>query len=211
MLLKTPLYHLKQFPDVYEPSEDSFLLLDALELEMDFLKSIKPDIIVEIGSGSGIIISAIASFMHNSCVYYGTDVNTQACLASLNTSKLNSVNVEILNMNLLNNFKNKLFDVIVFNPPYVVTDPSEIQGNGLNRAWAGGANGRQITDVVLKNLDSLLTQKGVCYMVILKENKLQEIEDDMLKRGFGCVVVTERKVPGEHLFVLKFSRISNCI
>lgn len=211
MQLNTPLYDLKTFPDVYEPSEDSFLLLDALELEVEFLKSLKPEIIVEIGTGSGIIISAIASFMQSNCMYYATDVNIQACRASLHTSKLNFVNVECLNMNLLSNFKNKLFDVIVFNPPYVVTDPSEMEGNGLNRAWAGGRDGRQIADEVLKNLNNLLTEKGVCYMVILKENKPQEIKDDMFKYGFDCVVVAERKVPGEHLFVLKFSRILNCI
>lgn len=210
-MLKTPLYSLKDFPDVYDPSEDSFLLLDALELEMNFLKSLKPDIIAEIGTGSGIIISAIASLMQHTCVYYATDVNAQACLASLNTSKLNSVNVEILNMNLLNNFKSNLFDVIVFNPPYVVTDSSEIQGNGLNRAWAGGINGRQVTDAVLENLDNLLTDKGVCYMVILKENKPEDIKKDMLNQGFECTVVVDRKVPGEHLFILKFSRNSNCI
>lgn len=204
-MLKTPLYDLKNFPDVYEPREDSFLFLDALELEMEFLKNLKPDVIVEIGSGSGIIISAVASFIQN-CLYYATDINYQACLASLSTSKLNHVNLECVNMNLLDNFKNRFFDVILFNPPYVATDSAEIEGHGLNRAWAGGKDGREITDAVLRNLDDLLTEEGVCYMVILKENKPEEIKSEMLKCGFDCTVLAERKVPGEHLFVLKFSR-----
>ena len=44
--------HLKStdYRDVYEPSEDSFLLIDALELDIDYIvNEIKPLYIVEIG------------------------------------------------------------------------------------------------------------------------------------------------------------------
>lgn len=204
--LDTPKYNLKGFPDVYEPSEDTFLFLDALESEINFIKSIKPTVIAEIGSGSGVVITALASVLKGSCVYFATDVNRQACLASLETSRLNNCGVECVNTNLLDSFKGGLFDVVLFNPPYVVTEAEEMAGNSLNRAWAGGKNGREITDVVLNDLDRLLARDGVCYMVILRENKPSEIKERMSARGYTCFTVMERKIPGEHLFVLKFCK-----
>lgn len=38
------------YRNVYEPSEDSFLLIDALELDMDYINTkIKPSIVLEVG------------------------------------------------------------------------------------------------------------------------------------------------------------------
>lgn len=202
--MDTPIYNLKDYTDVYEPREDTFLFLDALESELNFIKNLKPTTVVEIGCGSGVVITAISKALKNNCASFSTDINIQACYATLHTSLLNDVYVECLNMNLLTGFKNGAFDMILFNPPYVVTTDEEVHGRGLNRAWAGGINGREIIDNVLDDLNRLLSKNGVCYMVILKENKPTEIKESMLLRGYKCVTVMERKIPGEHLFVLKF-------
>lgn len=207
MILKTPVYDLKDFGDVYDPSEDSFLFLDALESEIDFLESLKPLNVAEIGSGSGIIITAVATILGDSCSFFATDINPEATKATIKTSRLNATSVDCLNMNLLHGFRNNVFDVILFNPPYVVTESEEMTGCGINRAWAGGENGRKITDEVLRNLEKWLSEKGVCYMVVLKENKIGDIKGIAESFGFDCVVVKERKIVGEHLFVLKFFRL----
>jgi release factor glutamine methyltransferase len=207
MLLRTPKYNLREHPNVYEPSEDSFLFLDALEHEMEFLRRLQPKFAVEIGSGSGIVVTALTSVV-NDCVYFATDVNPDACDATVETAELNGAAVSCVQMNLLSNFRDKFFDVVLFNPPYVVTDPSETVGRGLNRAWAGGLQGRQITNQVLHNLNTSLSEKGVCYMVLLKENNIDEIASLMCKNKFRTEIVIERKIRGEHLYVAKFSRIS---
>lgn len=206
LYLHTPKYNLKEFPDVYEPREDTFLFLDALESELSFITNMQPAVIAEIGSGSGVVITALANVLKNSCAFFATDLNHQACIATLNTSRLNNCNIECINMNLLDNFKNGIFDIVLFNPPYVVTESEEITRNGLSRSWAGGQDGREITDVVLDDLDRLLAKNGVCYMVILKENKPLEIKQRMLSKGYTCINVMDRKIPGEHLFVLKFCK-----
>ena len=53
----------------YEPSDDSFLFLDALEKEYQKIKEIDPVIITEIGPGSGILSTALtktlSTFLHD--------------------------------------------------------------------------------------------------------------------------------------------------
>lgn len=53
-MIPTPdISHLKakDYEHVYEPAEDTFALLDALEQDADQLKTSKPRICLEIGSG----------------------------------------------------------------------------------------------------------------------------------------------------------------
>lgn len=48
-------------------------------------------------------------------------------------------------------------DVLLFNPPYVPTESEEWQsaqaGKSLEGAWAGGADGMQLTNELLKSVD----------------------------------------------------------
>lgn len=207
MDLSTPIYNLTNYPEVYEPSEDSFLFLDALEQEFHSIKNLKAQFALEIGSGSGILISALASILRNSCAYFAVDVNPDACEATLNTAKLNGATIECLNMDLFHNFtRQNLFDIVLFNPPYVVTDFDETLGNGLNRAWAGGARGRETIVRFLEDLPNVLSEKGVCYLLLLKENGISDIKGEILKKCLIVDVLVDRKIRGEHLYVIKIER-----
>lgn len=206
MTLPTPLYNLNSYPDVYEPSEDTHLFLDALEQDKDYLIARRPTLACEVGSGSGILITALASILQSSCAYFSTDINLSACNATRTTSIMNKFHVEPVRMNLTSMFNRCKFDIVLFNPPYVVTDVSEIVGNGLERAYAGGKDGREIIDSFVNKLPDVLSDKGVCYLLLLRENKIDELRGLLKKMGFISTLVVQRKIPGEHLFVYKIER-----
>lgn len=231
--METPKYtHLtsNDFDHVYEPAEDSFLLLDALEDELPFLIAKKPQICVEIGPGSGIIISALAKYLnYQSAGFFAVDINKYACDATCKTAKENKVTVEVLNMDLLSSFKPNSIDLLVFNPPYVPTssdestvkpetskfydkDCEEIFSSRsddqkmLIKSWAGGADGCEIINRVLLSLKYILAPGGVFYLLLLRENKPEKISRFLEDEGFEVAQVKERKIPGEHLFVLKITK-----
>lgn len=231
--METPTYsHLtpEDYDHVYEPAEDSFLLLDALEAELPFLLSKKPLICLELGPGSGIIISALAKYLnYQSHGFFAVDINKFACDATKRTGKANNVNVEVLNMDLLSSFKPNSIDLLVFNPPYVPT-PTNLDANipeqrkfyddeaetvyktsdddkMLIKSWAGGADGCEIINRVIANLDDILAPDAVFYLLIIKDNNPEKIKADLKSRGYGAQQIIDRKIRGEHLIVLKISKL----
>ena len=76
--IPTPDYcHLssRDFEFVYEPAEDTFLLLDAIEAEIETLRKLNPTVCVEIGPGSGIISAGFGSVLKSACFVIACDIN----------------------------------------------------------------------------------------------------------------------------------------
>ena len=215
-VITTPdLSHLSSsdYENVYEPAEDSFLLLDSLESELATIRSIHPSICLEIGSGSGIVLTGLAKALgsHN-CLYFSTDINPLAAKVTQRTARQNKVTgLEVINCNLvdplLSRLENKV-DVLVFNPPYVPTVDDELDptGSSIALAWAGGARGRSVMDRLFPLVPQIMSPAGLFYLLILKENDEEDICRIMASHGWLGTAVKERKAGREHLKVLKFVR-----
>jgi release factor glutamine methyltransferase len=210
-MLATPDYsHFKtqDYETFYEPSEDTFLFLDALELDINFLNNLKPLVIVEIGSGSGLVINFLAKNLKNNAIYMSTDFNSNACLATQKTSIQNKNDfIDQINCDLIGPIQSRLeksIDVLLFNPPYVVTESNELGFGDLRAAWAGGKKGREVMDRLFPLIDFILSPTGVFYLVCIKPNQIDEIEK--LLSGFKMTILMNRKAGIENLFVLKFTR-----
>lgn len=210
--METPLVKLtdEERETVYEPREDSHLLIDALEADLEMLGAIKPKICLEIGSGSGIIITALAMALKKHNVHcIAIDINPDACRVTRGTSLTNSVNVDVLQMNLLDCIQIKYtFDIILFNPPYVVTEDEELLDDRLvSKTWAGGKNGRQVMEQVFPTIPKILSDTGLFYLVVIKENDPEYIISVFRKLNMSGEIVRNRKIIGENLYVLRFRKI----
>lgn len=193
-LLPTPDYG-KLHDSVYDPAEDSFILLDALEADAAELRARKPTICLEIGSGSGIASTFLSTIVEpSSALFLSTDINPHACLATLATSNLNQAHLNPINTNLVSPILERIeaaggADVLVFNPPYVPTEEDELTKTQLEAeigaTWAGGADGMVVTDIVLDLLPRILNPNGgTLYLVAVSANQPAQIIATMAERGF---------------------------
>ena len=74
---------------VYEPSDDTFLLVDALTADAAALRAVRPAVCVEVGSGSGAVVTHLGRLLAASAPpphVLATDVNRTAALATAATA-----------------------------------------------------------------------------------------------------------------------------
>lgn len=150
----------EDYEHVYEPAEDSFILLDALEADAAVLRDLKPALAVEIGSGSGIASTFIASMLGDDevCIL-STDINKYAADATKRTAAANDVYLNPVLSDLLTGLKPRIagkIDLLIFNPPYVETEETERavtqDQRDIGGAWAGGQYGMTVTNKILQQL-----------------------------------------------------------
>jgi release factor glutamine methyltransferase len=94
VLPKLDHFRMADFQHFYEPAEDTFLLCDALESDRLFLTALRPLIAMEIGSGSGCVITFLATLLKQQGLLtsnFAIDINPHAALATRKTASSNGV------------------------------------------------------------------------------------------------------------------------
>lgn len=150
-MLPTPSTSHVAFERIYEPAEDSYLLLDTLssDSEKAFLQhrfnstsiTSPSPLVVEIGTGSGVVLSFVHAhaqtiFGRADILTAGIDVNSYACEATAQTVKVaeqeqaqtkgderrkHGTYLGNIIGDLTSPLRASMVDVLVFNPPYVPT------------------------------------------------------------------------------------------
>ncbi|KAK5715678.1 S-adenosylmethionine-dependent methyltransferase [Elasticomyces elasticus] len=152
-MLPTPSTSHVDYDRVYEPAEDSYLLLDNLAssdessfLEHRFPASTPAPLVLEVGTGSGVVLAFITAhadtiFGRSDIATIGTDVNPFACEATAETVRLAVAEqvkagedagkfCDCIVGDLSTALRPGVVDVLIFNPPYVPTEAlPEMPGN----------------------------------------------------------------------------------
>jgi release factor glutamine methyltransferase len=185
--------HFECKPEVYEPAEDTFLLLKAA------LAEAKPiDSVLEIGCGKGFICRRIAP---NVRAILATDINPHAVKIARESG------VPTVRADLFKGLKAK-FDMIIFNPPYLPTSDEERIDGWLNFALDGGQSGRETIKRFLDELEGHLAPGGRALLLISSLTGLREIEDMAAAAGWRFTWVASEKHFFEELRVLRLHKRS---
>ncbi|KAG2204258.1 hypothetical protein INT46_011575 [Mucor plumbeus] len=213
-MIPTPdLSHIKRedYEKVYEPAEDTFLLLDALEEDEKLIQELKPCICLEIGSGSGCVTTLLAKIVGNkNAVFLTTDINEFACETTRQTGFRNEITqIEPIRTSLVDGIMPRLkncIDILCFNPPYVVTTHEEVGSLGIEASWAGGIDGREVIDQLLPLVKDILSPNGIFYLLLINENKPDQVVQ-LMKESYemNAKIIMERRAGREKQFIVKIT------
>ena len=172
--------------EVFEPSEDSFLFAENLDVPQG-------GNVLDLGTGCGILgILAAQKAKHVLAV----DINPYAICCAKQNAALNHVlgNMSFLRSDLLTALTDVLFDLILFNAPYLPSEQHEIE-TWFGRAWAGGVTGRDVIDRFIPHVTAHLKLSG---RVLLLQSSLTGLDLTIQKfrnYGLSAVVKAESKLP----------------
>lgn len=177
---------------IYEPREDSYLL------ESQVKKYAFGDCL-DIGTGSGILAKAVAEKKNVKSVL-AIDVNPEA----VQSAKVNNSHQKIrFKKQDFFEMKQRKFDTIIFNPPYLPED-SRIK----DRAVDGGPKGYELIENFLSKAEGYLYDKGIILLLFSSFTKKERIDDILKKYLFSYKQVSHLKLDFETLYVYNIQKSS---
>ncbi len=146
--------NITNFEGVYEPAEDSWLMVNHL-----------PEIkgrVLEIGCGSGIISIHLA---HQGAQVTAVDLNPKAVEATRFNSRNNRIEVEVLEGDMFAPASGRRFGTIVCNPPYLPPSDEKYRDSNLDLAVEGGPDGIGFISRLLSESSQHLEEDGLVYLI----------------------------------------------
>ncbi len=171
-------------PQVYEPAEDTELLLDLIEIKQG-------ERVIEIGSGTGIL--SIISKRKGGKVL-AIDINPFASETTLCSAKLNEVDIDVINGDMFTSLREVHFDVAIFNPPYL---PFEEYDSWIGFSWSGGKSG---AEPLLRFLNVNASRLYVLYSSLTDEDLVSQ---GLRKAGLTTSRRREKQIGLETIYALE--------
>jgi release factor glutamine methyltransferase len=180
--------------NVYQPQEDSRLLVDA----MHHTALIPGRRVLDLCTGSGFVAIAAAEMDCASVTAF--DICPHAVRCSRGNAALAGVEVDVREGSWLRALDCTPFDVIVANPPYVPTPPgddSELICSSAGPAWAwnAGPDGRLVLDPLCESASNLLCEGGSLLLVHSAIAGVQESLDCLRLTGMDANVFASMWIP----------------
>lgn len=187
---------------IYEPAEDSQLLLDCLLKEFDKqFEETQVSIedrnvnLLDMGAGSGFIGFRAAKL---GCHVVCADINPEA-VKYMNKHKTNDI--KVVQSDLFEDVDPFKFDILVFNTPYLPND-EEFHDKALH----GGKEGYEVTIRFLKEAKFYMYDDSVILLLVSSLTKPGMVELSMTENGYDFEVVGSKKEFMEELLVYRVWR-----
>jgi|AntDeeMetagen134_2_1112570.scaffolds.fasta_scaffold08120_2 release factor glutamine methyltransferase len=179
----------RETPDVYQPAEDSHLLATAAREEVG-----AGERALDVGTGSGYVASALADAGAD---VVASDLNPVAC------RQAREEGVAAVRGDLLTPFRDSVFDLVTFNPPYLPTPEHREWDDWMERALSGGEDGRRLVDPFIDDVERVLTAEGRVFLLVSSLTDVDAVAEYAGTRGLTGETVAEEKHPYERLVVLR--------
>lgn len=173
---------------IYEPREDSYLLLNFIRENKQLFYRKK---ILDVGTGSGILAREASRYSDD---VLAVDINRRA------VNKLKGGKFSVKCSDLFSKVKSK-FDIILFNPPYLPKDDGE--PGEVSLALCGGSHGYEIIERFLKGLNGHLKNEGFALLVFSSLTDRSMVDNLIYKYGFSFDLIDAKRFDFETLFLYK--------
>ena len=178
---------------VYQPAEDSALLVKSAIDDMA-----APERVLEVGTGSGWVAERVAGETEARVV--GSDLNPHAC------RQASERGVEAVRADLIAPFAANSVDVVLFNPPYLPTDPDNEWGDWMEHALSGGEDGRRLIVPFLDDVGRVLQPDGAVYLLVSSLTGYEAVVDLAEEADFRTAEIAQESYPFEVLSVLRLTQ-----
>lgn len=169
----------------YQPSDDTYLMLDALA-------EYRGDSALEIGVGSGIIIRELCNRFS---IVIGTDIDLEA-LSYCNQS--NDLEAELVCCSAANALSSsQKYDLIVSNPPYLPFDDNDV----YDRTICGGVTGSDLAVEFIESSISLLSEHGAILLLLSSLSDLPQFYGKITSFGLSRRTILKKELFFESISV----------
>ncbi len=168
---------------------------------MDLIELEGSEKVVEIGTGSGIILAY--TLLNGASYGLGIDVNPYACMSTVLTLKANNVysKADVIlcdGLSCVNEYKS--FDVVIFNPPYT---PGVKVRDYMDLALIGGPTGKEVLIKLLPHIADVLRSGGKAYIIVSEPPSAQKVYEILRKLGFKKTRALSKKFFYETIHALE--------
>jgi release factor glutamine methyltransferase len=180
-------YVFNVWENVYEPAEDSFLFAENLVVK-------DQDAVLDMGTGCGILGIIAAA---NASKVVVTDINLCAVQCALENARINDVLAKMFFVQgdlFAPLKKEKQFDLILFNAPYLPTEHLEDM-SVCAKAWDGGSSGREVIDRFVNDLPKYLNRGGRVFLMVSTLSDVDKTLQKFEKVGLKAKAIAKRDLP----------------
>lgn len=173
-------------PEVYSPSDDTFLMLDVLSK-----MAVEEKEVLDVGTGSGIL--ALYCAMRGAHVT-ATDIDEKALHHASQAAQDLQVSLHVALSDIFSNVIGH-FDLIIFNPPYLPSATTK------DRTVDGGKRGEVVAEKFLDGLADHLRKDGSALLLLTDASGVESLA--RVHSSFEFSTVASRRLFFEELRVLQ--------